>query len=333
MAFIFTPRQLSLRSELYHQLGALTTAGLPLRKALETLHENPISRSFRAPLRRIDASLEKGQTFAESITLAGGWLAEFDIALLRAGEESGRLDACFKLLSDYYQNRAQLARTILGEMAYPLLVLHAPVFIMPFATALLSGDWSSYGRNVLATLLPLYAVVFLIIFACQGRRGEIWRHLLERAGGFVPILGTARRSLALSRLAISLEALLNAGTPIARAWELASAASGSTVLHRSVAGWLPRMDGGVETPAELVRQSRIFPELFGNLYATGEATGSLDDALRRLYRYYEDAGTRSLMMLARWLPRFMYLCVVAYIGTQVVSYWVGYYTNIMDVFE
>ena len=171
MAFIFTPRQLSLRSELYHQLGALTTAGLPLRKALETLHENPISRSFRAPLRRIDASLEKGQTFAESITLAGGWLAEFDIALLRAGEESGRLDACFKLLSDYYQNRAQLARTILGEMAYPLLVLHAPVFIMPFATALLSGDWSSYGRNVLATLLPLYAVVFLIIFACQGRRG------------------------------------------------------------------------------------------------------------------------------------------------------------------
>ena len=40
MPFIVTPRHLALRAELYHQIGVLLAAGLPLIKALETLAED-----------------------------------------------------------------------------------------------------------------------------------------------------------------------------------------------------------------------------------------------------------------------------------------------------
>ena len=332
MAFILLPRQFTLRSELYYQLGALTAAGYPLQKAIESLHNNPISRSFRAPLRRIESKLEGGYTFAESVALSGSWLAEFDLALLRAGEESGRLDATFKMLAEHYENRAKLVGTLLWQLAYPVFLFHFSFFAIPFASAFLSGNWMGYVRGILGSLLPIYIALFVVIYACQGRRGELWRHLLERVGSMIPIFGTARRHLALSRLASCLEALLNAGTPIARAWEQAAAASGSTVLHRTVRAWHPRIDPGVESPAELVRESRVFPEFFSNSYATGEVTGSLDESLRRLHRYYEESGVRLLMVLARWVPLLFYLVLVISLAIYVVQYWVGYYNQILDAF-
>ena len=132
MAIIVTPRQLTLRSELYHQLGSMLVAGLTLHKAIDTLIRNPPSRSFRAPLEKIMAQLEEGETFTNALQLTGGWVPSFDIALLAVGENSGRLDVCFKQLSSYYQERAELARDVLTSLAYPLFILHFAIFIGPF---------------------------------------------------------------------------------------------------------------------------------------------------------------------------------------------------------
>src|SRR5580765_4609131 len=102
MPLIVTPKQLSQRAELYHQLAALTTAGIGLPKALEVLERSPPARSLRRPLHRISVQLAEGATFSEALRNVPGWLPSFDIALLQAGEQSGRLDACFKLLAVYY---------------------------------------------------------------------------------------------------------------------------------------------------------------------------------------------------------------------------------------
>src|SRR5262249_25105084 len=142
-------------------------------------------------------------------------------------------------------------------------------------------------------LFPLYAVVLLVIYAAQGRHGETWRGWMESLFGRVPLLGKARRYLALARLSAALEALLSGGVTIIEAWELAATASGSPALRRLVVGWRPLVDAG-QTPSEVVNASRRFPELFANQYATGEVSGKLDDALRRLHQYYQNEGSRKL---------------------------------------
>src|SRR5436853_6048799 len=103
MAFIVTPNQLAQRAELYHQLGALTQAGIGLPQALRHLTVHPPARGFRKPLASLLNSLLNGQTFAEALRESGDWIPEFDVALLHAGEQSGRLDGCFKLLAGYYR--------------------------------------------------------------------------------------------------------------------------------------------------------------------------------------------------------------------------------------
>ena len=327
MPLIVTPSKLARQSEFYHQLGSMLSAGLGLIPALDHLGHHPPARSFRLPIRRLLEHLGQGANFTESIQQIPGWLPSFDLALIEAGEKSGRLDACCRLLADYYRQRADMARRVLSGLAYPLFVLHMGVLLFPFADFFTSGNLVVYLSRTLGVLVPLYAAAFLIALACQGRRGEEWRAWIERILHPIPLLGTARRYLALARLAAALEALLNAGVSIIQGWGMAAAASGSPAILRAVRGWLPLLENG-STPSELVRASPVFPEMFASLYFTGEVSGSLDDTLKRLHVLYQEDGTRKLQAVVEWTPRLVYLCVALIIAYRIVSFYLGYFGEI-----
>jgi len=326
-SMVFTPGQLSRRAEFYHQLGQLTGAGIGVVRALEQLQRSPPARAYRRPIGQVLAELSGGCTLSDALQRVPGWLPALDLALLHAGEHSGRLEASLRLLTDYYNARARMARQMLGDLAYPLFLFHFAVFIFPFPALFISGNWAAYLLHTFGVLLPIYGLAALVIYAAQSGHGEGWRARLEAILCRVPVLGRARLCLALSRLAAALEALLNAGVTVVEAWEMAATASGSPALSRAVRAWRPRLDAG-ETPAEAVRQSPLFPELFANQYATGEISGQLDETLRRLRAYYEEEGSRKLHALAQWTPRAVYLFVVLMIAYQVVHFYVGYFNQI-----
>ncbi len=332
MPLIITPGQLARRSELYYQLGQLTAAGLGLTRAIEQLQRAPPSRAFRRPLGRVLTEIGAGFTFSESVRRAGRWLPEFDIALLDAGERSGRLDACFRVLASYYSDRARLARQMLAEMAYPAFLLHFAVFILPFAQFFTTGDWFTYLTKTVGVLIPLYAVIGLLVFAAQNQHSEFWRGWVERFVRLIPVLGRARRDLALSRLAMALEALISAGVSIIEAWDLAAGVSGSPALRRTVQAWRPDVLAG-QPPSEALNASGKFPDLFANQYATGEISGKLDEVLGRLHRYYEEEGTRRLRAVAQWTPRIAYLVIALAIAWQIIKFWSAYFQEIRNVME
>ena len=289
MPFIVTPRQLDQRAELFHQLAQLTSAGIGIIAALEQIKRGPPSRSYREPLQRLLDELARGATVAEALHRLG-WLPAFDLALIEAGERSGRIDACFHLLADYYNERARLIRQTIADLMYPVSVFHLAIFVSTLLEFLWSGPWLLV---LFGGLVPLYAATAFLIYAGQDRHGEAWRAKVESALRFIPVLGTARHYLALSRLAAALEALISAGVNIFEAWELAAAASGSPALRRAVADWRPKMTAG-QMPSEAVRACRWFPEMFANFYASGEVSGKLDESLRHLNRLYSEEGLRKL---------------------------------------
>ena len=324
MPLIVTPGQFTQRAEFYHQLAQLTSAGIGLPRALEQLQRHPPARSFRGPIQRLLQQISARHTFTESLQLTGGWLPALDVALLDAGERSGRLDACFKLLADYYNDRARITRQMIADLAYPVALLHMAIFIFPFAKFFMSGNLLAYLAQTFGVLLPLYVVVVAMIYAGQSKHGERWRAWVEAILHPIPMLGTGRHYLALSRLAAALEALINAGVTIIEAWELAATASGSPALRRAVHAWKPQLGAG-ETPAELVRASPRFPETFANLYNSGEISGKLDETLRQLHRIYQEEGTRKLHAVAQWVPKIIYLAVALCIAYKVVQFWIGMY--------
>ena len=329
MSLVVTPKQLLHRAELYQQLNQLLIAGIPVISALQSVRSHPPSHGYGKPLGHILKDLGEGSTLTEAVQAVGTWMPSFDIALVHAGEKSGRLPNVFKLLGDYYQERASLGRQAISALLYPAFLLHFAVFIFPFPTLFQTGDLGGYVWQISSILLPLYLVVFVLIYAAQGRHGEGWRSLLERILRFVPLVGKARSSLALARLSAALEGLINAGVPIIQAWELAAGASGSPALRRAVLGWRDEVSAG-QTPAEVVRTRRIFPEFFSSLYHTGEISGKLDDSLNRLRVHYQEDASHKLKQLSEWTPKLIYLVIMLTIAWRIISFYTGYFKQIND---
>jgi type II secretory pathway component PulF len=294
-------------------------------KALEHVQSNPPSRSLRAPIAQWRQFLTEGASVGDAVARMGGWMPAFDAALVNAGDRSGRLDACFKLLAGYYEERSQLARKMISDLMYPAFLLHFAVVVFAFIDFLKPGHgWMRFSFLVLGTLVPIYAAAGFLVFAGQGRHGEKWRSAVENILRPVPMLGAARRCLALARLAAALEALLSAGVLITSAWELAAAASGSPALGRAVRGWREAVESGA-TPAELIKQSPQFPEMFASLYATGEISGQLDETLGRLHRHYQEEGSRKMRLIAEWSPKLIYYIVMLLIAWHIVSFYYHLY--------
>jgi type IV pilus assembly protein PilC len=327
MAFIVLPSQFVQRAELFHQLGSLLSAGLPALRALEQLSKHPPARSFKPPLRRIIARIEQGETFTQALRRSGTWLTDFDLALLDASERSGRIDAACRILAEYYRERARLSKQMLSAMAYPVFILGFALMLFPiplFTGLLIRGEVLPFVLQKSAVFGLVAGIPLLVIWAVQGRRGEAWRGLLESLCRPIPFLGKARQQMALARLCTALEALINAGVSIPQAWELAAAASGSPRIARTVAAWPAQFELG-RTPADLVQETPVFPDLFQSLYAGGEISGQQDDVLLRLRTHYAEEGARNLQFVVDWTPRLAYLAIVIYAAFQIVGFYSNYY--------
>lgn len=328
MSLIVTPRQLTQRSQFYQQLSQLTAAGISITAALEMLRKNPPSRSFREPIREMLDQFSRGSTVADAMRHLGSWVPAFDLALVEAGEKSGRLDVVFKMLAQHYEESASLLKQVISSMLYPAFILHFAIFMFPFI-GWFGGKLSGfmYCVETFGVLTVIYSAILLVIFLTQGQRGAKTRSILERLARPVPILGSARQAVALARLSAALEALINAGVTIIEAWEMAAAACGSPAILRAVLAWKPQLVAG-QTPSEEISASSQFPEVFANLYHSGEQSGQLDETLRRLHTYYQEEATQKMRLLAGVLSKLIYFGVVIYIAWKIISFYLDYFDQV-----
>ncbi|MBC8097296.1 MAG: type II secretion system F family protein [Akkermansiaceae bacterium] len=319
-------------------MGSMISAGIPLIKALEMASVNPGARGSRATILAIIAHLKTGLTFTDSMRLVQGWMPEFDVALLSVGEKSGRLDSSFRTLSDYYATRAKIIRDTISGLIITVATLHVFLLVFPlgfltsFVLGIFNNDYAQCVPFLIQKLVVFgvgYGVVLFFIFAGQGQRAEGWRAMVESIVRLVPVLRSAQRYLVLARLSAALEALISAGVSIVEGWQLAAAASGSPGLRRVVAGWRSRIDSGV-TPGELVNLSNFFPEMFANLYNTGEQSGQLDDTLTRLQVYYQEEGFRKLRLFTRLMNGTIYGLVALMIAYNVIRFYVGHFNSVLN---
>jgi type II secretory pathway component PulF len=335
MGFITTPARLKQQGSFYHQLASMTRAGVTIVQSVEVLHRSPPNAALGRMAAHIAELILRGSTFTEAMRSLGRQLPEFDVSLLEAGETSGRLAECFQLLGDFYTERGRLAAQVVSALLYPAFLFHFALLIFPVSllTELVwQGNATNFLVNKITILLPTYALILFFLWSMQAQRGRAWRNFMEGLLNAIPLVSKTRRDLALARLCAALEALINAGVTIIEAWDIAARASGSHAIQRAVAEAKPRLLEG-ETPADAIEDQRIYPDLFKGSYRTGEISGQLDDALRRLYRHYMESATEGLERITTWAPKILYLGVALAIAYQIIQFWSGYFDQINKVMQ
>jgi type II secretory pathway component PulF len=346
-----TPGLLKRRAAFFDQLAAMIAAGVPLTKAMEMAGRNRSIGIPRRIIQELTRHLQEGHTFTDAMQLVSGqkrglnvtlvpgrshvWLSDFDTALLSAGEESGRLDTTFKTLARYYNARAKVIRDTINGLIVTVVTLHVflLVFPVPYLTAFAQGILNNQPIECRPFIIEkiivfgaLYGFVASLIFATQAARGENWRAMVERVFSVVPGLRTALKYLAVARLSMSLDALLSAGVPVIRAWELSAVSCGSPHLKREIFRWTPQLEVGT-TPADMVSQIGYFPEMFTQLYQSGEISGRMDETLTHLHTYFEEEGFQKLQMFCRILNFVLYFSMAGTAAISIIQFYLSYFAQ------
>jgi type II secretory pathway component PulF len=137
--------------------------------------------------------------------------------------------------------------------------------------------------------------------------------------------------LAVARLAMALESLLSAGVPVVRSWELAATSCGSPQLKKEIFKWTPHLESGT-TPGDMVAQIPYFPEMFAQLYQSGEISGKMDETLARLHTYFEEEGFHKLQTFCRVLGYTLYFAMAILAGIFIIRFWTGYFSQALGSF-
>jgi type IV pilus assembly protein PilC len=309
----------------YHQLAALLRAGLTILRALDTLEEQS-SGAIRRRLPKMAQHIQDGGNVAGAFGLFPEIFPLTHIAMIRAGEQGGRVDDVFEMLAGDCERRSAMTKKFITGVLYPVFLLHFAALAIPLIETLQDNSVPYWQRA-----WPRFAVVYAVLFALLALprmmrqfRTSAW--LLDEFKTWVPYLAGVTEKLAVARFAQALDGLYSSGVTLAQALPVAGAASGDELMRRRVMRMVPLVENG-ESLSMAMSQVGGFPAAFRNMVATGDESGNLSEMLNRGAAYYQGEAETAINRAVIVLPVVIYVAVAVYIGFQIVKAYSGMFAE------
>ncbi|MDD5348095.1 MAG: type II secretion system F family protein [Candidatus Omnitrophica bacterium] len=319
------------------QLASLLKSGVPILKALVIIREQSENRSLKAIVQRIYKEVEAGAPFSSVLAQYPRAFPALYVALVRAGEDSGKLpDALFKI-ARYRQKQEEVTARFRMAMVYPCLMalvgVGSVVFMLTFVMPKLTKLYKDMGQSlpvptrilIAATntlqhsgfwvLIIAAAVILIFKRYAVTKAGRVGVSVLQLG---LPVVGPLVTKAELARFCRTLEMLLKSGIPILRALNVTVPVLGNEVIKTQLAGCSRDLEQGGTLGRSLKNASTV-PSFMSNLLIVGEETGKLDDSLAEVADAYERDTDEAMAMMASLLEPAMILIMGAAVGFIVVA--------------
>jgi type IV pilus assembly protein PilC len=340
------------RAAFFRSFSALVAAGVPVRRALDTLIVQSGNGAFAEALESVAADVEGGSALSLALERHPNDFSHIAVAMVKAGEIGGSLDEALRSLAELEERDRSLRKRLSAALAYPCVVSVAavglvlfliantmPAFATMFAEMHLPLPLSTRlliaaGKMLREPTIWLLVMAFAVLAAGVGRRYKTsdspWAAAIDRARLRFPVVGPIAVKSTVARFARTLGSLLHAGVDIVAALE-ASAQVVDGFVYRD---GLRRIVGGLRRGETLVspfEASALFDATFLQLLLAGEESGTVDDMLLRLANYYELDVETALGALTSVLEPVLICVLGAAIGTIVASIIIPLYSMIGNI--
>jgi type II secretory pathway component PulF len=313
---------------LYSELAKLTGAGFPIDKAADTLLNQHASGSAATFARGIKDGLARGTKIHEAIRETPLDISELELSVIESAEQGGKLEDGFDHLADYFKLLQTTRRQMFKNALYPIAMVHAAIPLFAIASSVLSGE--SFLKILLFRFAFVYAVgVVLFIVARMLLKAGQQSETVDRFLTSIPVIGKARRALALTRFCKVFHIHLLSGGNISDAVEMAGTAAQSAAVKGSALRMVPAIKGG-NTLGPQMLESRIFPKDFAHAVHSAEEAGELDTEMSRWAGYMHSTAVTSMENVGEWLPRIFYVLIMAFVTYLIFQGWYQYSNSLMD---
>ena len=291
------------------ELSAMVGAGVPLLRALNSLHEHAESKALQKILATVIKDVEGGDQLGDALAKHPNTFSDVYINMVRAGEAAGILDDILKRLAYQQEKNATIRKKIKSAMTYPMVLVGITVLAffglmlfvipqigniltqlggedaqLPLITRFMLG-LSSFILALWYIIIPLFAgAIFMTLKYLKTPSGKAIFHRLVLK---IPGLKTIIMKIAVARFSRTFSALIGAGVPVLEALNVTARAVGNVVYEAALVEAGNAVESGATLSSE-IEKNPLFPAIVPQMLAVGEETGQTDTVLVKVADFYEE---------------------------------------------
>ncbi len=290
---------------LSRQIATLFGAQVSALRVFKLLASETESRPLRKVLFEVSEDIQGGMTISGAMSKHGKVFSGFYVNMVKAGEESGKLDETFEYLADYLDRNYEVTSKVKNALIYPAFVVFTFIVVMALMLTVVIPKISTiitdsgqkipiYTQIVINLsnflvdfgwffLIAVIVGIFLIIRFGMTPAGKVF---FARLRIDTPYVGDLYRKLYLSRISDNLNTMLGSGIPMIKALELTSNVVDNVIYEDIVKQSLDAVKGGAPLSDAIGRYPEI-PGILVQMIKVGEETGELGNILKTLARFYQ----------------------------------------------
>lgn len=319
---------LSAKAVFFRQLSSLIESGVPIMGAMEALGKMP-NPAIKKVVRIISPMVREGKPLSEALGKFPQYFEEVTIQLVKAGEVGGTLDIRLNDIADYLERINTLRQQFISRMIYPLILVHAGIFIPPIFILVLKG----LGAYLKATLVPLTVIYALVIgiymLYKMTRKVPGLRESMDAIFLYIPFIGRFFKDSATYRFLLIMGDMSEAGVNIDVAVEAAANACGNTAAKTIFLNACKKLSSGYPL-SSCLEKTRLVPEMTLQLIRTGEESGNLPKMMKKASQLMGQNLKEVTNRIFAVLPVLFYLMIACYVGYVIISTFVKIYKPIFD---
>ncbi|OHA24396.1 MAG: hypothetical protein A3D50_00055 [Candidatus Taylorbacteria bacterium RIFCSPHIGHO2_02_FULL_44_12] len=290
---------------LSRQLSTLFEAQVSALRIFRLLASETENRALGNKLVVVADDLQAGSAISAAMSKHPRVFSEFYVSMVKAGEESGKLDETFQYLADYLDRAYELSSKVKGALIYPafVIVTFITVMILMFTMVIpkISEVLTEAGQEIpiytkvvlgISNFLVSYGFILLALviiggfFLIRFVRTPIGRISYDNFKLSLPYLGSLYRKLYLSRFSDNMNTMLISGISMVRALELTSSVINNQIYRALLNDAVESVKGGVTLSESLSKNPREIPGIMVQMMKVGEETGEVGTILKTMARFY-----------------------------------------------
>ncbi|NPA39184.1 MAG: type II secretion system F family protein [Thermodesulfobacteria bacterium] len=290
-------------AEFLHNLAFMVKSGIPLLSAMEELVSEVKNPELVRKVRKVLSDINSGMAFSEAVERVK-LFPPIVIALIRVGEESGRLDKTLEQASEHLYRIDEIISDTKKALTYPTFVMFAMTgafsiwffYVLPQLTEMFKSmnlklpamtqyllDFSHMLKAYILQFLVLIGIVGFVTFLLyKNGKTQIY---VEKVVLKLPIIGRIKRTSFLAFFFEFFSLLLNSGVDLLKSLSIMES-SFYTQYPKKVVKDLEKMLLEGNTISESMAKVPVFKRLDIRIVSVGEATGRLPEQLQLLSDFY-----------------------------------------------
>ncbi len=320
-----------------HQLSTMISAGLTLTDAMSILKVQSSNPALAKMVSNILTEIEGGSSFAQALSKYPDQFSAIYVALVRAGEASGKLDEIIHRLAANLEKQREFRGKTKGALIYPVIILIGMLGVMTlmmiFVVPQLTSLYQEFGTDLPFTtrlmiktsnlfvnfkfFIPVIIAGVVLLYR-SWKKTNSGQHILDQFQFRLPVWGNLKKQMVLTEFSRTLGVLVGAGIPILKSLEIVSGSLASITYRDDLSKVAVQVEKGYPLGVPIT-QNANFPPILGQMITVGEETGKLDETLLKISEYFESETELGIKTLTTAMEPLIMVVLGVGVGFVVIS--------------